>query len=591
MEELDKPYFLEVIENQLIDNGKVRIKVFRNLLAEIVTWTDDVLASNIILSDEVDNDTEGVAASTKAVKILNDLKLDKIQEQGIEDRIFQINGDGTINIIPNKGYLTNSPAVNNKATLTGSGTVSDPYLLLVPSDESDTLGGQPPSYYVSQSQLATSIATSAYGIKYIFDNQTERDNQVGMVNLEQGLQQDNRTVYKYNGTTWEILYTLDSIHNHNDIYYTQTQIDNLLSNISSDVTQADLDAKFDKVGGTISGDILLNKSGDSSIGIKFIDRSGENSEDFAKLHLKGLDGSQVKNLSIIIDEEGEERQLATRTWVEDNTDKFPGFILTALSKDSLAPSTTQNIFLEGVYLTPTTTVTIQDITINSISFPIENEMKRVLLNVTTSATLAEGLTIIVDNGTPVTLTQTMNVRLGTLYEPDVVAGSDMLMTSTMASSLQMSKGSIRCINGSGGYKYIRCDNFDINSNAEWVLEWRLSIFENGEIFFGMAGVYPISGTGEGFSVRNAIYTQSVNASYGYVVGQSGNGANLIAITGQEVNFKITKQVSVTEEIYQFYVDDVLKRTATIPLRAVEIERLSMTMNALTTLDGLRFTLL
>ena len=82
----------------------------------------------------------------------------------------------------------------------------------------------PSEIFVSQEELEIAIAKSAYGIKYTWSDSTERDAQSGMVALEQGVQQDNRTVYSYNGASWEEFYTLDPL-NWDDRYYTKTQID------------------------------------------------------------------------------------------------------------------------------------------------------------------------------------------------------------------------------------------------------------------------------------------------------------------------------------------------------------------------------
>lgn len=71
---------------------------------------------------------------------------------------------------------------------------------------------------VSESELNNAIATSAYGIKYVWADAASRDAQTGMIQLEQGVQQDNRTVYSYDGSAWQVFYTLDGVHNHDADY-------------------------------------------------------------------------------------------------------------------------------------------------------------------------------------------------------------------------------------------------------------------------------------------------------------------------------------------------------------------------------------
>ena len=51
-------------------------------------------------------------------------------------------------------------------------------------------------------------STGVGGIKYIWSNELERTNQIGMKEDEQGVQQDNLIVYKYNGTVWEEYYKM-----------------------------------------------------------------------------------------------------------------------------------------------------------------------------------------------------------------------------------------------------------------------------------------------------------------------------------------------------------------------------------------------
>jgi len=77
-------------------------------------------------------------------------------------------------------------------------------------------------------EIDSKIATSAYGIKYKWANEDERVAQEGMKQDEQGVQSDTRTVYKFNDGAWEVFYTLDGVHNHDDRYYTITQSDSLL---------------------------------------------------------------------------------------------------------------------------------------------------------------------------------------------------------------------------------------------------------------------------------------------------------------------------------------------------------------------------
>ena len=78
---------------------------------------------------------------------------------------------------------------------------------------------------VTIAQLNEAIAASAYGIKYSWANGDERIAQTGMSESEQGIQQDTREVYRYDGSSWVLFYTLDATHNHDDRYYSKTESD------------------------------------------------------------------------------------------------------------------------------------------------------------------------------------------------------------------------------------------------------------------------------------------------------------------------------------------------------------------------------
>ncbi|TCI93195.1 tail fiber domain-containing protein [Tenacibaculum sp. M341] len=72
-------------------------------------------------------------------------------------------------------------------------------------------------------ELNDVVAISNYGIKYTWATQEEREAQTGMGQLEQGLQKNTNEVYQYTGSKWELIYNLEIDHKHDDRYYTQEQ--------------------------------------------------------------------------------------------------------------------------------------------------------------------------------------------------------------------------------------------------------------------------------------------------------------------------------------------------------------------------------
>ena len=110
--------------------------------------------------------------------------------------------------------------------------------------------------FVDHSELDSAIATSAYGIKYSWADAAARVAETGMEALEQGVQQDTRTVYSYNGSAWVEFYTLDPL-NWDDRYYTETESDaKYLKNITDT-----LDGDFTATGAGTFGGLLSANNG------------------------------------------------------------------------------------------------------------------------------------------------------------------------------------------------------------------------------------------------------------------------------------------------------------------------------------------
>lgn len=87
--------------------------------------------------------------------------------------------------------------------------------------------------------LSAEIDKSAYGLKYTWADQTEMDAQTGMRNLEQGLREDERVVYQYDGASWNFMYYMDGLHTYD-----------VVSQSTGGKFEGDIEAtKFIKTGG------------------------------------------------------------------------------------------------------------------------------------------------------------------------------------------------------------------------------------------------------------------------------------------------------------------------------------------------------
>ena len=97
----------------------------------------------------------------------------------------------------------------------------------------------------TKSEVDGLSVASAFGIKYAVADLTALNALTGMEENELAVNQDDRKVYKYDGAAWNEFYTLDSSHSHDDIYYTETEIDTALglkADTGVSYTKAEADA-------------------------------------------------------------------------------------------------------------------------------------------------------------------------------------------------------------------------------------------------------------------------------------------------------------------------------------------------------------
>ena len=157
--------------------------------------------------------------------------------------ISHLNTDGNKHI-PIGGVL------NDLLTTNGSGTyiwqsmtslistyIGDITTLVAAQIIDDTAGSGDTDVTWSANKLTTMFGTiNTFGIKYAVADLTALAAITGMVANEQAVVESNRYVYKYDGANWIQFFALDGPHNHNDLYYTKTEISNPNSGILIDWT-------------------------------------------------------------------------------------------------------------------------------------------------------------------------------------------------------------------------------------------------------------------------------------------------------------------------------------------------------------------
>lgn len=124
----------------------------------------------------------------------------------------------------------------------GGALISDTTTNLVDTWSSSKISGELAlkaniSNVYTKTETDALMASAAQGIEYVVSDLTELNTLVGMDQDSQALVEDTRTIYKYDTANgWETFYQLDATHNHNDLYYTESEIDSALA-LKADKTE------------------------------------------------------------------------------------------------------------------------------------------------------------------------------------------------------------------------------------------------------------------------------------------------------------------------------------------------------------------
>jgi len=177
--------------------------------------------------DIIDSYIIGTAPITVTSGVIAHLDTDgnkHIPVGGISDDILTTNGTGTYTW---KSLDTLVTTYIGDIITTISGSLID-----------DSSGSGDIDVTWSANKLVTMFGTiNTFGIKYAVADLTTLAAITGMAENEQAVVESNRYVYKYNGASWIQFFALDGPHNHNDLYYTKSETNSLLSNITIDWSQ------------------------------------------------------------------------------------------------------------------------------------------------------------------------------------------------------------------------------------------------------------------------------------------------------------------------------------------------------------------
>lgn len=192
---------------------------------------------------------------------------------------------------------------------------------------------------------------------------------------------------------------------------------------------------------------------------------------------------------------------------------FPSAAVSTLSKTSIPPNTTFDLYVTGAFFTPDTTLTVDTFTTNNIHFPPEGNFQTMVVNLTSPATYNSDLNITVDNGQPIVLTEKFTVSDGTVYIPDTIGDSLFQLTQGDANDLVLSQGKVRNLNGSSssneGVKIMR------ELTGDWKIEWDVTTNNNGETYEGDIGITPVSDTATGRHTCRYMFYHQLSRYYMY----------------------------------------------------------------------------
>lgn len=269
---------------------------------------------------------------------------------------------------------------------------------------------------------------------------------------------------------------------------------------------------------------------------------------------------------------------------------FPPFSLTSISRTQLSPNTTLDIEIRGLLITGVETITIGGsiVTINNISFVKVDGEVVMIVNITTPATLHSDLPIIVDNGTPVTLSETFTISNGVEYIPSLTSSeAPFVVNSGDQNDLIFGVGSVRNLNGVAGTKVIKID-LDIPTNMDFIFEFTSSTNNNGETSEGDLGLSNKNAPATNrATLRYGLYLQGPNHTYVSNLGSSnqitGGG------TGGDYMIKGTLNNSNLYDI-QWFQNSVLKFTLSNQ-QPDEILNVFIMTNSLTTHENIKVTLI
>jgi len=227
---------------------------------------------------------------------------------------------------------------------------------------------------------------------------------------------------------------------------------------------------------------------------------------------------------------------------------FPAAAVATLSKTSIPPSTTFDLYLTGAYFTPDTTLSVQSFTTNNVHFPPENNYTTMVVNLTSPSNYATGLEITIDNGQPIVLPQTFEISDGTVYIPNTTGDTLFQQVSGDVSDLELTQGRIRNLNGAAtteGVKILR------ELTGDWRVEWDVTTNNNGETYEGDVGITPVIDTATGRHTCRYMFYHQGNRYYMYNYGTK---------VGEHIAQPTSHAIEKVGTDVKFIVDGVTKLT-------------------------------
>jgi len=222
--------------NVLVDSDTVTAVSAGNKVVTETELSTKANSADVYTQTQLDNALVGKADSSVSGKVGPSLVI--VDETNKADaKVLSFNNTtGNLEYVDQTGGATINDTVTNATEGWSSNKISSEL-----STKADA------SSVYTKTETDGLVSAASQGIKYTVATVSDLSNITGMSTDDQALVNEDRYVYKYDGSNWSQFYAMDAAHNHDDRYYTETEMDAFLGDKanSADVyTKSEIDTSL-----------------------------------------------------------------------------------------------------------------------------------------------------------------------------------------------------------------------------------------------------------------------------------------------------------------------------------------------------------